>query len=107
MQEDVPKLTHPPLFPLVGKKPAFLYFLSYAFSLRFVLRRKLVAVIKRKNCVLKPGTQLVLGIHLLLQLLDLRVVDVVVIIHELVDGAVGCKLYNAVRDGLYELMVMA
>ena len=57
--------------------------------------------------MLKPGTQLVLCIHLLLQLLDLRVVDVVVIIHELVDGAVGCKLYNAVRDGLYELMVMA
>lgn len=41
MQEDVPKLTHPPLFPLVGKKPAFstfcltlfLYVLSYGASM--------------------------------------------------------------------------
>ena len=115
MQEDVPKLTHPPLFFLVGKKPAYSLRLSYAYSLslsyaysrRFVLWRKPVAVIKAESCALKPDTQLVLCIHLLLQLLDLRVVDVVVIIHELVDGAVGRKLYYAVRDGLYELVVMA
>ena len=37
MQEDVPKLTHPPLFPLVGKKPAFLYVLSYDFCLMLFL----------------------------------------------------------------------
>lgn len=107
MQEDVPKLTHPPLFPLVGKKPAYSLRFVLCFFSTFVLRRKHVAVIKRKGLCVEARHTLVLCIHLLLQLLDLRVVDVVVIIHELVDGAVGCKLYNAVRDGLYELMVMA
>ena len=45
-------------------------------------------------------------IHLLLKLLDLSVVDVVVVVHQLVDGAAGGKLDDAVGHGLDELVVV-
>ena len=48
-----------------------------------------------------------LFIHLGALLFQLLVVDVVVILHELVDCSVWSQLYDAVCHGLYELVVMA
>ena len=48
-----------------------------------------------------------LRVHPFLLLLDLGIIDVVVVVHELVDGAFGRKLDDAVGDRLDKLMVVA
>ena len=46
-------------------------------------------------------------VHFLLLLLNLSVVDVVVVVHQFVNGAVGSQFDDAVGNGLDELMVVA
>ena len=48
-----------------------------------------------------------LFIHLCSLCLELLVVDIVVILHQLVDSALWSKLDDAVCHGLYELVVVA
>lgn len=51
--------------------------------------------------------KLVFGVHLRLEFLDFLVVDVVVVIHELVDSSLRCELNDSVGYGLDKLVVVA
>ena len=50
--------------------------------------------------------RILIVIHAGFLLLDLLVVDVVIVVHQLVDGAVGREFDDAVGDGLDKLMVV-
>ena len=47
------------------------------------------------------------GVHLLFLLLDAVVVDILLVWHHLVDGAVGREFDDAVANGLNEFVVVA
>ena len=51
--------------------------------------------------------QILLPIHTGTHLTDVVTGDVVIIVHHLVDDAIGGELYDAVGHSLYELMVVA
>lgn len=83
MQKDVPKMAHPLL----------LYWISFPKLIFSKLK--------------EPYNKLVFGVHFLLKFLNLRIVDVVVIVHQFVYGSIGCKLNDSVGYCLDELMVVA
>ena len=78
-------------FPVI--RGAVSFFSSIVIFFFFLLKANIVP-----KCLL--------GIHFCLLLLDLLVVDIVVIAHQLVDGAIGSQLNDTICHRVDELMVV-